>query len=483
MGEEASNMNKWMNGLILGLWLLGNTSVVHADVKDLLSNLEPYITLETEYSSNINLTPQNRIHDLITTISPGLRFSTYPRLDIPRLPELDISIQHTLEAITQQGVETLRPLSEPIRATEKYGLDLDYRLGFVFYAKEEDNNFIGQEGTLNAWYTVGRNLTFGVTDFMIRSEEPREQELTPGGALSNEFLLGTQRQRSIYLRNVFEPSVEYRFGAEDRLSLRYRSNIYDNQSILVEDSRENFISPRLNYWFDIKNGVLMEYGLLFGDFERSPDLLGHAARARYIHRLNPRTSLFGEYIFLDRNFESQAQITIPPLSPTLPGIDYYVHAPTLGIEHAFSPATTGRVQLGYFWQDPRRGSHMEGPVYDILFKQRFEKTTAALFFEGGFREDFFTAENLGFAKFHRGTGAVIHQLKERLFLEFSGSGERAKFTDGRADWIWEVRSVGSYQILKWLTVALEGAHREDHSNNDGFDYSEYRGIFRITGTF
>lgn len=462
-------MMKKVSGFLLGLWLLGNAPMVNADLKDLLSNVEPYITLDGEYSDNINLTPRDRIDDFITTISPGLRFSTYPRPDTPAPPGLDITIQRTLDALTYQGLETLRPLREPLTATEKYGMDLDYRLGFVFYAKEEENNFVAQEGTMNAWYTIGRNLTFSAREYLIRSDEPREQAFAPG-ALPDQFLLGTQTERTIYLRNVIEPAVEYRFGAEDRLSLRYRNNYYDIDSRRFEDSEENFISPRLNYWFNVKNGVFMEYGLLFGDFQRSPDLLGHAARGRYIHRLNPRTSIFGEYIFLDRNFES-------------PGIDYHVNVPTVGIEHAFSPTTSARVQLGYFWQDPTRGSHETGPVYDILFIQRLEKTTVALFFEGGFTEDFFTAQNLGFAKFNRGIGTIVHQLRERLFLELSGTAERAKLTNGRKDWIWEVRGVGSYQMLKWLTVSLQVGHQEDHSNVNAFDYSEYHGIFRITATF
>jgi hypothetical protein len=60
--------------------------------------------------------------------------------------------------------------------------------------------------------------------------------------------------------------------------------------------------------------------------------------------------------------------------------------------------------------------------------------------------------------------------------------ERPKYSNGRKDWIWDGRIRASYLFFQWLTGALEGGHREAHSNVDGVGYSEYSGIFRITVT-
>jgi len=57
----------------------------------------------------------------------------------------------------------------------------------------------------------------------------------------------------------------------------------------------------------------------------------------------------------------------------------------------------------------------------------------------------------------------------------SGSDQR--------DWIWGINGNASYTLFKWLILSLEASHREDHSNIDYFDYSEYRGIFKITATY
>jgi hypothetical protein len=414
----------------LALLLIGIPSMVQADLGDILPKFSPSISIQEEYNDNLDLAPKNKRNDFITTVYPGLKFSAN---------------------------ET------------KYGMDMDYRLGLVFYAKETDRNYIGHAGTLNAWYTLGRRLTFRARDYLIRSEESREQEYTPG-ALPDQYLLGTQRARAIYLRNVFEPSIDYQFGKENRFSLNYRSNIYKNQDPLYQDSREDFVNPRFTYWFNVRNGISLEYGLTSGHFERSSDLTGHMGMGRYTYRFNPRTSIFGDGAFLRRDFKS-------------PSIDYDVYRPSLGLSHAFSPTLTGSLQLGYFWQIPSIGSTTGGLYYDASLSQRTKRTTYTVLFQGGYNEDYFTAENLGFSKYHRVIGTISHQLIERMTVGLSSSLERAKFTSGELDRIWGIRGDASYKVLKWLTIALEVSHRENRSNIDIRDYKENRGLFKVSANF
>ena len=421
-----------MLGMVFILFLLETPFSDGRDLDDFWTRFHPYITVQEEYNSNINLTPTNRKDDFITTISPGIKFSN---------------------------------------TNQHYGLDLDYHLGFVFYAKghEKNDNYVSMAGSLNAWYTPAQGLTFHVRDSLTRSDEAREREYS-ATALEGQYLLATTRERVTYFRNVFEPSAEYQFGKEDRFSVQYRNNIYEVQSRRFEDSQENFISPKLTYWFDIRNGISLEYGLTLGNFDRSPDLTGHMATGRFTHRFNPRTSIFGEYTFLRRDFKS-------------PSVDYDVQRPTFGIEHAFSPTLSGRAQAGYFWEKPEKGPKMKGPSYDMSLTQRAEKTTYTLSYQGGYTEDYFTAENLGFNKYQRAIGTITHRLLERMNVGLFGSLERAKFGDGRIDRIWGIGGNTSYLVLKWLTVSLEASHRKNQSNIDQLDYSEYRGIFRITASF
>jgi hypothetical protein len=222
----------------------------------------------------------------------------------------------------------------------------------------------------------------------------------------------------------------------------------------------------------------LDYGFTLGDFERSSDFVGHTATGRYTYRFNPRTSVFGEYTYLLRNFESPSNHN-----------DYDIHRPSLGISHSFSPTLSGSVQAGYYWQNPERGDTADGFFGNVSLSQRTERTTYTISLQGGYTEDFFSAENLGFTKYYRATVRVDHQLLEKMTVGLFSSYEWIKYyrdvieTPRQKDQIWTVGGDAAYQLFRWFGVSLEGSCRENRSNFDTADYTEYRGIFRITASF
>jgi hypothetical protein len=433
----------WVNWVLLTLFLIGIPSFVRADIGDFLLKFYPYITAQEEYSTNIFLSPNtDKMDDWITTVTPGLRF-------------------YHLEA-------------------GRLGIDLDVNGGYNYYAKNHEFSYWSAEGRLDAWYALTPRLTFRVRDYLVRSDAARENIYDSaslydsegnyiGGSTPDLYLLATQRGvQAIYLRNVVEPSLEYRWGRENLVSLLYRNNIYENQNSLFEDSVENTINPLLNYWFDIRNGITLEYRLTSGRFQTSPNLVGNEVRFRYTHRIDSKLSFFGEYTFENYHFDS-------------PGVDYDVHNPSLGMEYRFSPTLTGLLQGGYYWQlADSEDAESKGPFFRVSLIQRGQKTSYVLFGEGGYTQDYFTSQNLGFEKYYRAYGSVTHRPTQRLEFQVSGSMERPWYSDTRKDWIWDTRVSASYSLFRWLTVALEGGYRGANSNFDGLGYTEYRGIFRIT---
>lgn len=432
----------WVNWILFTLLLIGIPSFVHADIGDILLKFYPYVTAQEEYSTNIFLSPNtNRIGDWITTVTPGLRFSH-------------------LEA-------------------GRTGIDLDVSGGYTYYAKNHDYNYWNAAGRLNAWYAVTPRLTFRLRDYLVRSDAARENTYDSqslydaegnyiGGTQPDQYLLSTvSGQHAIYIRNVVEPSIGYRFGRENLASLLYRNNIYKNQNPQFEDSMENTLNPRLAYWFDIRNGVSLDYYLTLNTYQVSPDQLVNAVTPRYTYRFNPTTSIFGQYHFEYQDFES-------------PGVDYYVHNPSLGIQYLFSPTLTGLAQGGYFWQIPKQGSKTQGPFLNLSLTKRAERTQYTLSLQGGYTEDYVTAQNLGFTKTYSGYGTIRHQLTQRLSVGLTGSLARYEYPNDQKDWVWNVRGGPSYVLFRWLTIALEASYRQDHSNISANDYSEFRGIFRIT---
>jgi hypothetical protein len=435
------------------LLILLAPSMVYADWGDIFSRFQFYGIVQETYDNNVNLAPEGKKNDFITNVSLGLRFSTLPRS------------------------ETTGEFLPPTTTVERrYGIYLDFLPGYLIYEKHTSDNYLSLSGNLDAWYTWGRNLTFRVRDYLIRSEEPLERNFS-AGALPGQILLGSQRGRAIYTRNVAHPSLEYRFGREDIISVNYLNNVYRNrESSLFEDSTENYINPNITYWFDIRHGVLLEYALDLGNFQRTPDMTGNLGKGRYTYRFNPRTLVFGEYTFQRREFEKQVSI---------PTSDYDVHIPAIGFEHAFSPTLSLSAKFGYFWQIRQRESNETGPVYDIVITQRAQKTTYTLGFQGGYTEDYFTAQNLGFARYHQVIGTITHQLMERFAVTLSGRYQRPMFNDGRLDNIWGVTAGASYRILRWLTLGLDFSYAEDYANRDKEinNYTDFQGIFRITATY
>jgi uncharacterized protein (PEP-CTERM system associated) len=125
----------------------------------------------------------------------------------------------------------------------------------------------------------------------------------------------------------------------------------------------------------------------------------------------------------------------------------------------------------------------------VSLTQRAEKTTYTISSQGGYTEDFFSAENRGFTQYYRAIGRVNHRLLEKMTVGLFGSYEWIKYygdvveTRNQKDNIWTIGSNAAYQLFRWLTLSLEGSYRENHSNLDTADYTEYRGIFRITASF
>jgi hypothetical protein len=231
------------------------------------------------------------------------------------------------------------------------------------------------------------------------------------------------------------------------------------------------VTPELTYWFNIHNGINLEYRFISADFEVSPDFIANRARARYTYRFNPRTSIFGEYIFDTFDYAS-------------PGIDFTVHSPSMGITHAFSPTLTGRAQVGYFFRIPDQGKTTEGFTVDLGLTQRSRRTTYDLTLQGGYTYSYITAENLGFTQYYRVIGSISHQLAPRLSTSLVGSVERDEFIDSdRTDWLWRVGGDLSYQLLKWLSASLGVSYRENNSNLNTFDYQEFRGLVRLTAVY
>ena len=398
---------------------------------DFLSQLHPYITVKEEYNDNLNLTHDNKKDDFITTVQPGIKYTNM---------------------------------------TPTAGVELDANFGYVMYARETDYNYWNGNGTLNVKYMSPSHVNFYFKDNFTRSDDPREREYFTT-VEDNKYMLSTV-ERSVYWRNVAAPTLEYQFGPEDRIGVNYRNNIYRAESDTGQDSTENYINPFISYWFNRQNGIYLEYGYTDGTFDDSPDLEGHRLNGRYTYRFSPKSSIYAEYTYLNRKYKDASDF------------DYDVHEPVAGITHAFTPTLTALAQVGYYVQDPKTGSNQDGLSYKGELRSTDVRTSYQLSVQGGYTEDLFTSQNLGFTKYHRITGSARHSLDRHFSVGCLGSVEWAEYQNPeRTDTIWGATVTASYQPLRWLSFALELSHKENQSDLDIDDYKENRAMIMVTATY
>jgi hypothetical protein len=398
---------------------------------ELLSKIHPYISISEEYDDNLNLTPSNKKDDFITTVQPGIKFSNMDKTG---------------------------------------GLDLDYKLGLVFYNKDRDKNYVSHNAQLTGKYQPKEHLSFTIRESFTRSDEPREREYFTTSA-DNSYFLSTDTKRYIYWRNVISPTIEHQFGPENRIGVTYRNNIYQTEDPTGKNSREDYISPYYTYWFNRQNGIHFEYGYTRGDFEKEPDLKDHRGNIRYTRRFSAKSSAFADYTFSSRAYDN-------------PGLDYDVHEPTIGATFALTPALTALLQAGYYWKVPGIGGRMSGFSYRGELASVDPRTSYRIVLQGGHKEDLFTAENLGFSQYNRLSLYATHKLTRRFSIGFNESLEKAKYENPtHEDVIWVIGGNLSYQVVKWMTFSLDFTHSERDSTIDANDYTDNRGMFRITATY
>jgi hypothetical protein len=409
---------------------------------DILNQIHPYISVKGEYSDNLNLTNENQKKDFYTTISPGVKFSNMD---------------------AQSGVT------------------LDANMGAVLYNEYTNLNYISGNVNLDSKYLTSSHFNFYLQDYYIRSDNPREQEYFTTTA-DNKFVLATETQRGVYWRNVVSPTVEYQFGPESRVGVTYRNNVYQTAAIGSENSMENYVSPFITYWLNSQNGISMSYAYTNGHFETSPDFNSYKVNAAYMLRFTPKATatLNGSYTKQEYSVQSVQYI------------DYAIYESSLGISYLFSSTLSASAQVGYYFQNPEIGQNNNGVTFKADITQRDARTTYTLSVQGGYTQDFFTAQNLGFRKYYRATGSITHNLDRQLSIgclgsvEISESEPTSASDPGLRETIWGAGANLSYLPFKWLKFSLEYTYNQNDTNyfyEATNAYKENRGMLTVTATY
>jgi len=398
-------------------------------------SLTPRMYVEEQYDDNIFLTERNEEDDVIITVSPGVNLN--------------------YQAPT--GV-----------------IDLDYEFRRSFYSDFSELDFSGHHGRGEAKKDFGTWLSAGIRETFIQSEEPIE--LTGLEEFERPSIRTGRRGR--YTRNIVEPEATFRFGEDRSIRIGYRNMILRNDRSDIADQDENAGNGLLTFRFNIRNTIEIFYEHLNREYDKTVpptadrDHDGDEIRGRYTYHFDPKTSVFLEYLYLQRDFNRESARFF----------DYEVHVPSLGLSRDLYENVNLAASGGYAFRDADSpGDDEEAFFGRVDLAAAYKRLLLNLYGETGVGEDFSSAESLGFNEFWRVGLNGRYQLLERLFITGFFYIQEEDFSDrDREDTTWSARGTLDYQILRWLSLALDYEHNERNSDAAFEDYDDNRYFGRIT---
>jgi predicted porin len=394
----------------------------------------PRIFVEQQYDDNLFLTEKDEQDDFATVIGPGISF----------------------------GYESPTSLVE-----------LDYQYRRFFYYDFTELDYDDHRGTLEARKDFTPWFSAGVRDRFIRSEDPIE--LTGAQEFERPSIRAGERNR--YTRNIFEPEATLRFGEKSSLRLGYRNQILRNKADDEADQDENSGNALLTFRLNVHNEVQLYYEHIDMNYDQTDppqpprDFKADVTRGRYTYHFSPRTSVFAEYRYVNKDLDEESADFF----------DYEVHNPRVGFSHDLYENLNLTVSGGYALRKADDTDDEEIFTGRLDFSSEYKSLNVTVYGERGFFDDYTSAESDGFYKFWRTGLDARYQILERLWVDGFLFFEKDNFVDrDRTDKLYNVRARLNYRILKWAYLSLAYQYNERDSNIPFDGYQRNRVFFRIT---
>lgn len=402
------------------LLLLPQTSIAKYRVE-----LTPSVSVGEVFDDNIYLDSTDEESDYITEVSPGLNLSVL---------------------------------------SEHSELELAYAPTFVWYADDDENNTVRHLGSISYGQELSQHWRLDLTETYLRSEEPLE---------TTEEIEGVRSTRNEYERLYGSASLGYLFGPENTLTFGYRHSLLENEDVTLDDGMLSMPFANVAYWFNVKNGVELDYEYTDADFSRDDafvaedDYTGNAAGIRYIHRYTPHTSASIGYDFTTRDFDGLTE-------------DYHIHEGLVGLEHAFSPDFSISLEGGYFLVRNDYSDDQDGITYRASLVKRFERGSLTIEGSGGWDESYLEAERRGLTRYWM-VGPDLEIQFSKPFFGYVGGYYRQDERDiDNREWTsWRGNCGLRWEFVKWLSLSLDYTYAERDDTVDIEDYKVNRVMLKL----
>ena len=391
------------------------------------------VGISQEYDNNINLEESGKEDDWITLIGPSLTLA--------------------------------------IR-TEETEVELAYDLRYANYIRNNENNTFRH--FLNLSGLEGIHLSENVTLDLIENLEISEDPIEISGQVES-----TRRSRDRYYRNTAGAKINYHFGERDSFYTGFNHTLLINDDSDVADSQSYKPSAGIDYWFDIRNGISLDYSYTRGVIDGPEDFQEHYATTTYTHRFSPKTQADLTYTYDNFDYKTEGEVTVADGETTLEQRDYVVHTGRLGLSHKFTEYLSGMISGGYYRWDRDNGDDESQFIGDAALNGSFrlERGIISLRSSTGYQQQFFEAENLGFTRYYRVSGNFTYQLLEKLTTTLSAFYWRDEYketTTNRDDNTWGGMANLRHEFSRWLSLSVGYDYRERDSTDNDNDYRDNR---------
>jgi hypothetical protein len=228
------------------------------------------------------------------------------------------------------------------------------------------------------------------------------------------------RERLIYDQNDGYVELSWNFGIKDRVSLVYQNRYFDIQdkSTVYGDSVGHEGSLLLENWLNSKIGFESFARFNRGKFKKSEGIVEDNLEDFYDYEggvtLNyfwhPNRRLFIKYNALNKDFDN--------FNKDNEAIDFWLHKGLMGLNIVLSSQTDIYLEGGYFVQEIHEQNvsrKNEGSIFKSILKNRLTKDFSfSMEGSGGYKEDYFSAENLGPSKFLEVFGSADYIFSKKF---------------------------------------------------------------------
>jgi hypothetical protein len=314
--------------------------------------------------------------------------------------------------------------------------------------------------TANWDQKLGEHLRLDLSDRYINSEDP----------LDDFTDLDAQRTaRNKYWVNQGNVSLGYVFGEENRLEAGYNRRDRENTDPTLNDSADQRPFARLTHWFNVKNGVRVDYAYKDVELSLDDDFTGHAPGVRYLRRFRPQTTGYVGYTYTTRDFDGITE-------------DYVVHNGFVGLDHAFSPEYSVRAEAGYFIRVPDISETTSGPSLSLGLTKEFARGSISIVGDAGWDEAYLTTGRPTFRKYFGGSLDGSYQLFEKVSFYGRAYYRHSEEGEVRTTQIFRGYAGIRWSFMRWFFLSFQYDYADRTEDIEVLSYTDNRVMLMLSAS-